>query len=68
MRAQKLDNQEFLINAEVDDAEETLVRSLHELSRRFDVEEGWRTTRRGRGRATPPPPPEPVRRPVCAGY
>lgn len=37
MRAQKLDGQEYLITSRVDDAEETLVRSLHELSRRFDV-------------------------------
>ena len=39
MRAQKVDGQEFLITSQVDDAEETLVRSLHELSRRFDVPE-----------------------------
>ena len=37
LKAQKLDGQEYLITREVDDAEETLVRSLHELSRRYDV-------------------------------
>ena len=36
LRAQKMDNQEYLITTQVDDAEETLVRSLHELSQRFD--------------------------------
>lgn len=39
MRAQKLDGQEYLITSQVDDSEEILVRSLHELSRRFDVPE-----------------------------
>lgn len=37
MRAQKLDGQEYLITSQVDDAEETLVKSLHELSSVFDV-------------------------------
>lgn len=37
--AQKLDGQEYLITRQVDDAEEIMVRSLHELSRRFDVPE-----------------------------
>lgn len=37
MRAQKLDGQEYLITSQVDNAEEILVRSLHEISRRFDV-------------------------------
>lgn len=39
MRAQKVGNNRFPITAEVDDAEETLMRSLHKLSRRFDVSE-----------------------------
>jgi hypothetical protein len=39
LRAQKVDGQEYLITTQVDDAEETLVRSLHELSRKFDSPE-----------------------------
>jgi len=39
IRAQRVNNQEYLITNEVDDAEESLVRNLHELSRRFDVPE-----------------------------
>lgn len=39
LKAQKVDGQEYLITNEVDSSEETLVRSLHELSRRFDVPE-----------------------------
>ena len=39
IRAQRLDDQEFIITNEVDDAEEVLVRNLHELSRKFDVPE-----------------------------
>lgn len=39
MRAQKLDGQEYLITSQVDNAEEILVRSLHEISRRFDSPE-----------------------------
>ena len=36
LRAQKVNNREFLITTQVDDAEERLVRSLHELSRKFE--------------------------------
>ncbi|CAB1099553.1 unnamed protein product [Ectocarpus sp. CCAP 1310/34] len=39
LRAQDLDGQEYLITKEVDDAEETLVSTLHELSQRFDSPE-----------------------------
>lgn len=35
--AQKVDGKEYLITKEVDRSEEMMVRSLHELSRRFDV-------------------------------
>lgn len=37
LRAQKLDGQEYLITSEVDSSEESLVKSLHELSRRYDL-------------------------------
>lgn len=36
MRLQKVDNKEFLITKEVDRDEDTLVKALHELSRRYD--------------------------------
>lgn len=39
LRANRIDNHEYLITTQVDDAEETLVRSLHELSQRFDSPE-----------------------------
>ena len=37
LRARKVDGEEYLMTTEVDNAEETLVRSLHEISLRFDA-------------------------------